>query len=312
MHHLLRAAVMTASLGASALFAEQPAQQPAPQPTPATSQPPAQPAEVAQGNAAFQKEDWAGAVQAYQAALAKGADHPLIHFRLGYALHVLKRYDEALTHHLRGVRINHPAIRIDCLYNAACALSLLNRKEEALRHFAYAIDAGFTDTTQVGKDTDLDPLRDDDRFKALVESIGKGRRLDQQADFLLGEWVATGPGGERRLSCTRADGSRAIITTSRGPGAAWTGVLIPNPAQRTWTWTSADGIGTTLSLTGSATDDGLAFLGRDATAVGEGVHVRMTLTPRDGSLHEVVEVSDDGKSWRPHHHARFQRPAEGG
>jgi hypothetical protein len=285
---------------------------PSPAPPQVQPAPPPQPPEVAQGHAAFQKEDWAGAAAAYQAALAMGADHPFIHFRLGYALHALKRYDEALTHHLRGGRINHPNIRIDCLYNAACALSLLGRKDEALRYFTYAIDAGFVDTAQVGKDTDLDPLREDDRFKALVASIGKGRRLDQQADFLIGEWIAAGPGGERRITFSRPEGSRALQTTARGPGAVWAGALVPDAAERTWRWSSADGIGTTLTLTGNATDDGLAFQGRDATAVGEGVHIRMTLTPRDGSLHEVVEVSDDGKSWRPHHHAHFQRPSKGG
>jgi tetratricopeptide (TPR) repeat protein len=104
--------------------------------------------DFAAGNEAFQKEDWEGAVKAYQAALAKGSGMRLIHFRLGYSLHMLKRYEEALKHHLLATQLTNRALRIDALYNVACAQALLGRKDEALKFLQYAIDAGFKDTVR--------------------------------------------------------------------------------------------------------------------------------------------------------------------
>jgi thiol-disulfide isomerase/thioredoxin len=54
-------------------------------------------------------------------------------------------------------------------YNSACALSLQGKKEAALDRFEKALEHGFLDFDHIAKDTDLDAIRDDDRFKALVK-----------------------------------------------------------------------------------------------------------------------------------------------
>ena len=282
-------------------------------PTPAAAQAPAGAAEFKAGNDAFQKEDWPAAVTAYEAALAKGMTTRLINFRLGYALHMLKRYEEALKHHMAAVQLTNRNLRIDALYNCACAHALLGRKEEALKYFQYAIDAGFSDTAQVEKDTDLDSLRADETFKKLAAGIGKVPRLDQQLDFLLGTWTSKNEKGEvtQTLTVSRPlPGSQALVTTITNiGGGSWTGMLTPNATERTWSWTQADGVGTTLVLTGKASDSAIRFEGRDSSIGGLGPRVRLTFTPSADGVTEKAEVSDDGTTWRVHHEEKYAKKA---
>lgn len=130
---------------------------------------------VQAGHQAFGAQDFERAADEYAAALAAGADTPLIHFRYGYALHVTGRPREALPHHIKATNIEVPALRIDALYNAACACALLNRKAESLDWLSKAIDAGFKDLEQVKTDHDLDSLRNDPEFQRLLDSIPAAR-----------------------------------------------------------------------------------------------------------------------------------------
>ena len=57
-------------------------------------------------------------------------------------------------------------------YNYACALSLLGRKDDALRAFETCIDAGFDDLDHASRDADLALIRDDARFAA---ALARGR-----------------------------------------------------------------------------------------------------------------------------------------
>ncbi len=283
-----------------------------PRPAPAAPARP-EPAELVRANEAFTREDWSAAVAAYNAAKAKGITSPFVDFRLGYSLHMLKRYDEALACHVRAAHINNPALRIDALYNAACAHAQLGHKAEALKFLALAVDAGFVDTKQLTADADLDSLRSDQAFKDLAASIGKAPRLHQQLDFLIGTWSSTDAAGKETESLTLArplPTSHAIVTTSTNAGGgASTGLLAPNPAERTWSWVWVDAMGTRLEFIGTAIQPaGLQFIGRQITPAGPGTYVRLTMTPGpDGSVRQKAETSDDGSDWRPHHDTVFAR-----
>lgn len=285
----------------------------------ALAQPQGPQADTAAGDAAFQGEDYAGAVAAYRRALAAGLNHSLLHFRLGYSLHVTGHHEEALTHHRAAAHITHPALRIDALYNAACASALLGRPDEAIGWLERAVDAGFRDLAQVGKDTDLDSIRNDARFKAIVEGIGKAPRLSEWMDFFVGDWSCVEPDGGAEILTLKVErpleGSHTLVSTSvqsprtGQPAAAtphWAGALYPDAQSRTWTWTYADGIGTRMEFKGERAGKGMRFTGRQRSAAGEGAHVRLTLTPQDdGSVTETAEVSEDGAAWRTHHESRY-------
>lgn len=276
---------------------------------------PAQDPDLTAANEAFGNEDWPGAEKAYKAFLAKGRNAPIAHFRLGYALHMQKKFDEALTHHLKAVPITNRAIRIDALYNCACANALLGKKEEALKYLQHAIDAGFADKEQVGKDSDVDSLREDPTFKKLVAGIGNVPRLDQQLDSLLGTWIMQSDKGETTQTFTFSrplPGSQGIVTTVTNRGGSRTGLLVPQAAERTWMWTVVDGLGTVQVMKGKAIEGAVQFEGRDSFMGTDGPKLRVTLTPGEDAIVEKVEVSDDGKAWRTHHEDRHVKKPAGG
>jgi tetratricopeptide (TPR) repeat protein len=96
----------------------------------------------------------------------------------GSVLHQLQRYDEAADCFAEVIEISkhfstkEPAISA---YNRACALAKGGRTDEAIEQLRRAIDrdlsSGSEDLTEewVTEDGDLDSLRDDPRYKALIQ-----------------------------------------------------------------------------------------------------------------------------------------------
>lgn len=63
-------------------------------------------------------------------------------------------------------------------YNLACTYSRWGKLDEAIEHLRGAIEHGFDDVSHMEKDTDLDPLRGDPRYRALIAGV-KARRSKQ-------------------------------------------------------------------------------------------------------------------------------------
>jgi dienelactone hydrolase len=60
-------------------------------------------------------------------------------------------------------------------YDRACLAARTGDKELALRHLAIAVDKGVTDLALLEKDKDLDPLRDTEGFRAILERLRTAR-----------------------------------------------------------------------------------------------------------------------------------------
>ncbi|MBL8879964.1 MAG: tetratricopeptide repeat protein [Phycisphaerales bacterium] len=272
-------------------------------------------AKLQSADAHFQKEDWAGAVKEYEAILVAVPHNRFAHFRVGYALHMLKRLEEALPHHMEAAQINNRALRIDALYNIACANALLGRKDQALRHLRHAIDTGFGDTDQIRKDTDLDSLRSDSEFQKLVASIGKEQTLPRQLDFLVGTWTARpenstadqAPG--RHVFARPTASSHAMSSISTVGNIERAGLLTPNFADRSWRWVLADGMGTTRTLNGRFIDEAtLRFEGRDSYATGDGPPVRITISRESEKRIRIrAEIEEKSGAWTPAGEEAYER-----
>ncbi len=311
----MRQFILTFALLAALLTAPLPARQPAAPPQSAID------AALAKAHAAFDTQNWAEAATHYQSAFDAGAHHPFVHFRLGYALHVTGNPAKALPHHLKAVHITNRALRIDAIYNAACASALLDRPDDALRYLTMAIDVGFIDTQQVGIDTDLDALRTDPRFQALVEGIGTSPRLDQQLDPFLGSWQRAADEAppevqaRQRFTITRPlPESDALHFTEISPdGTQWSGMLFPRLADRTWVWSTLDGSGTAMHFVGSRSADGsVQFTGQQHSPAGPGVHIRLTLRIDKADRFTITaETSPDGDTFTHHHEWAFTRTRGG-
>ena len=76
------------------------------------------------------------------------------------------RYDEAADR-ARDLAAAHPEYPL-LLYNLACCESLAGRKADALEHLRLVIEKSDSVRSYLAEDSDLDPLRDEPEFQALL------------------------------------------------------------------------------------------------------------------------------------------------
>jgi tetratricopeptide (TPR) repeat protein len=57
------------------------------------------------------------------------------------------------------------------LYNLACLYSLTSKKEKALDYLEKSIKAGFTNAGHIQKDSDLDNIRNEEKYKELIKKL---------------------------------------------------------------------------------------------------------------------------------------------
>lgn len=81
----------------------------------------------------------------------------------------IKKYEQAEKDYLQALELE-PKNEVG-LYNLACCYSLWGKLEPALTYLKKAIEAGFDDLTHMNNDTDLDPLREDPRFKQMMDAL---------------------------------------------------------------------------------------------------------------------------------------------
>jgi len=88
---------------------------------------------------------------------------------LSHAYCIMDRIEDALGADRSLVELlpRDPRMR----YNLACSLALSGRPGDALEVLGVAIELGFDDLTLIRKDTDLDSLRDEPRFRELEQRL---------------------------------------------------------------------------------------------------------------------------------------------
>lgn len=109
------------------------------------------------------------AIAAYRALVAKDRNDAAAWLELGRTLHNLKRYEEAIAAHQEAAK-GGPQRGV-ALYNLACGYALTGQREKALETAAQAVDAGFRVRWAYEEEPDLDAVRDDARFQALLARL---------------------------------------------------------------------------------------------------------------------------------------------
>ncbi len=85
---------------------------------------------------------------------------------LGYSLHAVKRYDEAIPAYAKAIELgSRPETQ---MYNTACAHALCGRTDEAITWLKKSLENRFAEQQTLERDTDMDSLRTDARFIALT------------------------------------------------------------------------------------------------------------------------------------------------
>jgi hypothetical protein len=78
-------------------------------------------------------------------------------------------YEEGLKADLKLARLRSKDPLVH--YNLACSFALMGRLNESLASLEKAIDLGYGDLVHLQNDSDLDNLRDEDGYKALINKL---------------------------------------------------------------------------------------------------------------------------------------------
>ncbi len=99
-------------------------------------------------------------------------DPSLVSARLnrGYCLLVLKRYDEAVRSYEYVAKTSEKQRGL-ALYNITCAYSVTNDKQKALKYLEKAIAAGWNNLDHMESDPDMDNIRDEPEYSALLKRL---------------------------------------------------------------------------------------------------------------------------------------------
>lgn len=169
------------------------------------------PAEVrAAAAAAWSRQNWAEASAKYGQVVASEPENGQAWHRLGYALHVQGKLDEALPAHQRATRF--PQFAAVGAYNAACVHALKGDAEAAFEWLDKAASFGMGDVAQLEGDADLKSLRDDDRWqKVLARFEENGDRPQLQA------FAQTTERTRSRVAWFSGNGGAGQLTIEHGP-----------------------------------------------------------------------------------------------
>jgi len=126
----------------------------------------------------FGEGEYASALAVYKKQLALDPDNGKAHGRMGYLLIGRGEYEEASRHLTQQVALGH---RADVgTYNLACAAALAGETSAALNSLRKAVSLGFGDIKMLASDSDLDALRSDAAFDALVVTAEKAAALREK------------------------------------------------------------------------------------------------------------------------------------
>ena len=109
-------------------------------------------------------------IKSIRVTASKPAKTPIVLIKMSMrALELLKnkKYPEAIR--LYEELIEERPNNQTALYNMACAYSLTGKKEEALVYLQKSLEAGFVNFAHLEKDPDLDPLREEPGYRALLK-----------------------------------------------------------------------------------------------------------------------------------------------
>jgi transcriptional regulator GlxA family with amidase domain len=109
------------------------------------------------------------AIATYRSLVAQNANDTNAWMGLARALHSAKRFEEAIPAFERAAK--SPQERGPAWFNIACAYALLGRRDQAIDAAAKAVEAGFRTRHFFEHDEDLEAVREDPRFQALLAAL---------------------------------------------------------------------------------------------------------------------------------------------
>lgn len=271
--------------------------------TPATAQ--AANSATPEADELFQKQDWAAAAKAYEAAVAREPSNGRAWFRLGLSQHSAGRFARAAEAFQKSYEAGFQPV--GSLFRHARSLARAGEKERALVALNRAVDAGYSAYQTLNTDADLAPLRDDARFKEVASKAERAARPCafqaeyRQFDFWVGEWDVTVSGQPAGTSSIQSIVDGCVILENWAGAGGGTGKSFnfydSNLGKWRQVWVGSGG--GVLDFFGEYREGQMRYAGETAGPNGAKVLQRLTffnLAP--DRVRQLWEQSTDGgKTW---------------
>ena len=266
-------------------------------------------------NQLFESGKWAEAAQAYQKITEGEPNNGRAWLQLGKSRLSLGQYESAIIALEKNVAIGKNPL---AMVKIACAYTKLNQKEKALEWLEKAAKNNASASVNLSQETDLEPLRNDPRYKEISLTIEKEQKPclfmaeAKQFDFWIGSWTVFNTNGQKA-------GESQIIPIASGCGLLenWTNTLeLPGKSinffdskTQKWHqyWIGSDGI--PIRFEGNYKEKAMVFEGVSITKDGEKTLYKMTFFLLDeNTVRQYAEQStDDGKTWTVSYDLKYVR-----
>lgn len=277
--------------------------------------PPVPPPSMAVANDLYKQQKWAEAAKAYRAVTKAEPENGRAWYFLGSSLHSMGKYDQAVEAFQKNVAIaNNPL----AMFNIACGYSRLKKADMAFEWLEKALNNGAAPMINLEKDTDLENIRSDARFKKMTELAERKQKPcmylpeARQFDFWVGEWDVFNPAGQKA-------GTNSIQVFSSGCGLMenWTGTLggegksinYYDSSTQKWYQSWIGSAGGAMRYEGQFKEGAMRFEGVTVEQNGKKTLQKLTFSKIDeDTVRQLAETSsDEGKTWTVRYDFKYVR-----
>jgi tetratricopeptide (TPR) repeat protein len=270
-------------------------------------------------DALYTAQKWVEAADAYDRITKSEPQNARAWYRLGFALHALGKFEQAIAAFNHTVEINPNPF---AMYNLACANARAGNKDRAFEWLTKSLNAGFPNPSQVNSDADLASLRDDARFKevaALVNRLARPCEVlpeHQQFDFWVGSWNVEDTRGNavgKNVIERLEDGCVLLENWTGLQGGTGKSINFYDATTHKWRQTWVSSTGNVNEYQGEFKDDAIRFEGKMSGRGGvNSTLLRLTffkLSP--DKVRQFSESSaDNGKTWNVNYDFIYVRQKE--
>jgi hypothetical protein len=260
-------------------------------------------------DAAFQKRQWARAVEEYRARTTAAPDDGVAWLRLGISLVQLGKGGEAMAPLERAQKLGVQPSLVQ--YQLAQAAALAGDKSRALGILKSLVEEDYYPVgVSAAQEKAFASLANDPEFNKLSNTLEANRAPCKQSDasdyrqfdFWLGDWDVVDKAGDPlgTSHVERILANCVLFETWRGQGSGEGRSLSTwNPGLHRWEQYWVDGQGVPIFFTGHLVDGELRLRGDSATRSGAPVQRRVSFSKLpNGRLRQLSEASSDGgRTW---------------